>query len=827
MDNTNPQGDQIATNVGDNAHNVAIGKEITQTNTTVTSSGDHSVAIGGSVSASMIVTGDNNQVYVNGRKTGPPLHYPPRAEHFVGREAELEKLLADLHPGRVVTLCGPGGIGKTALAAEAIARLTPDLTKPPERFPDGVFFHSFYNQKEAALALEQIARSFGEDPRPTPALAAQRALAGKHALLVLDGAEDADDLPTVLAARGNCGVLVTSRKRSDAASGCQDVMSLPDNEAVKLLQAWTGKRTIEKATAYQICALIGELPLAVQLAGHFMASNDINANEYLAWLQETPLAALEHGQRQHKSLPLLMEHSLTCVSEAARQALAVVGKLALAPFSADVTAIALATNSLQTRLLLGELVNYGLLLRQADGLYAVRHALIHTYSSERLVTSQSVIIRLATYYTAFVKQYVALHPPSLIQLDPARPHILAVLEASVEYKAWAKVNELAEIIDKYLDLRGFWVERIVTSMAGLRAARALKNRRSERNFLGNVGNTYHGLGQEAKAIVHYQTVIRMSNEMGDHQSKGGYLGNLGNAYHRLGQIDKAIKSYESALAISRKIGDRRSESGSLSNLGLIYDSLGQREKAINYYLVALDIARETRDSRIGGLVLGNLGMIYQGLGQIERAIECYQAALEIASTVGERHSESTQHGNLGRAYLDLRQLEKAIKHFQVTLSISREIGSRHEESAALSNLGLVYSALGQSEKAIEHYQTALEISREISDRQGECFTLSFLGAEYYIGRQLEHAIRCYQIALAISREIGNRHIEGDILRKWGAIYKELNDLPEARRLWEKALVIYDAIKSREATQMRSELEALEQLGRSDTPSVFDKDENFM
>jgi hypothetical protein len=76
---------------------------------------------------------------------GPPLERPLRARYFTNREEELEKLLADLQPGRVVTLCGPGGIGKSALAAEALWALAP-ADEPPERFPDGIFMHQFYNQ---------------------------------------------------------------------------------------------------------------------------------------------------------------------------------------------------------------------------------------------------------------------------------------------------------------------------------------------------------------------------------------------------------------------------------------------------------------------------------------------------------------------------------------------------------------------------------------------------------------------------------------------------------------------------------------------------------
>ena len=137
---------------------------------------------------------------------GIPLQRPPRVEHFTDRKKELAQLLEDLQPGRVATLCGPGGIGKTALAAEAVWSLAPE-NEPSERFPDGILFYSFYGKPDPALALEHIALSYGEEPRPSPKEAALRVLSGKHALLILDGTEEAEDLQTVLDVRGRCGVL--------------------------------------------------------------------------------------------------------------------------------------------------------------------------------------------------------------------------------------------------------------------------------------------------------------------------------------------------------------------------------------------------------------------------------------------------------------------------------------------------------------------------------------------------------------------------------------------------------------------------------------------
>lgn len=112
--------------------------------------------------------------------SGKPLQRPPRAEHFTDREQELEQLLVQLKLGQVATLCGPGGIGKTALAAEAIWTLVPE-PEPPALFPDGVIFHSFYNQPASALALEHIVRSFDETAQDTSPSAALRLLGSKQA----------------------------------------------------------------------------------------------------------------------------------------------------------------------------------------------------------------------------------------------------------------------------------------------------------------------------------------------------------------------------------------------------------------------------------------------------------------------------------------------------------------------------------------------------------------------------------------------------------------------------------------------------------------------
>ncbi|MBI1882051.1 MAG: tetratricopeptide repeat protein, partial [Chloroflexi bacterium] len=548
-----------------------------------------------------------------------PWQYPTRATHFTDRERELEKLLADLQPGRVVTLCGPGGIDKSALAAEAVWQL------PPSRFPDGVIFHSFYNQPQATLALEQIALSCGEEARPTPRDAARRALSSRQALLLLDGAEDADDLPAVLEVAGSCGVLVTSRKRKDAADERQDIQPLPTGEAVKLLRAWGQEQAADTRAAEQICQLVGRLPLAVRLVGKYLDETDETAAEYLAWLEKTPLEALDQGRRRLESVPVLLQESLAQVSETARQVLGVVGLLALAPFGREPVAAALGLVEGQVRQPLGELVSFGLLLRSGEG-YEVSHALIHTYAQERVQPEAEAVRRLAEYYTALAEVESKKGLPGYRRLDAERVHMMQVLAGCAGQGEWAAVQNLVRVVGNYLEIQGYSMEWATALETGVKATRELGHRQDEGGFLGNLGNAYRVLGNIQRAIESYEQAVAIAREIGNRRNEGVFLGNLGLAYRVLGEVQRAIEYHEQALIISREIDDRRAEEAGLSSLGIAYHTLGEVQRAIEHYEQALAIARQLGDRRAEGRDLGNLGLAYRVLGEVQRAIEYHEQA---------------------------------------------------------------------------------------------------------------------------------------------------------------------------------------------------------
>ncbi|MBV7326792.1 tetratricopeptide repeat protein [Chloroflexi bacterium TSY] len=578
-----------------------------------------------------IGTGAQINVIQPPKPDGPPLQRPPRAEHFQDRQDELAQLLDQLQPGQVATLCGPGGMGKSALAAEAIWTLAP-ANDPPARFPDGIVFHSFYNQPQIALALEQIALSFGEDPRGSVQDAAQRALSRRTALLVLDGTEAADNLSALLDIRNRCGVLITSRERRDALSSRQDLHPLPDADAVTLLQEWAGAQANDPTTHQRIVELVGRLPLAVRLAGRYLAQSGMAARDYCRWLSETPLTALDQGQRQSESMLLLLARSLAQLSHQAQTALATLGLPALAPFPVEAITASLALENQWTTIsMLGELVNYGLLLHNStqqpnqqtnqQPTYQLSHALIHTYAHTHLTPQPHTLQRLVAWLTETINQNQTNFP----LLATLRPHVITLQERCAEASMWQEVEDLAWAIEDYLDLQGYWIERLSV----IQAAQTNKARQAEGVWLGNLGRAYVMLGQVEKAIEQYQQALAIAIEIGDRRAQGNHLGNLGIAYRDLGQVEEAIEQHQQALAIAIEIGDRRSEGVWLGNLGNAYRNLGQVEEAIEQYQQALAIAIEIGDRRNEGVWLGNLGNTYADLGQVEEAIEQYQQALVI------------------------------------------------------------------------------------------------------------------------------------------------------------------------------------------------------
>ncbi|MCI5183470.1 MAG: hypothetical protein D3921_13315, partial [Candidatus Electrothrix sp. AW1] len=136
-------GDQ---NVAQGDH--AVGKQVNDHRTTAqTIKGNENITAGRDINIT-------NKRYPTAGAV-PTCLLPAEDDIFLHREAELSWLDKHLHPDKVVAICAPGGMGKTALAARAVRGPVAD------RFPDPVIFHTFYHQPATAQALHTIAHALG------------------------------------------------------------------------------------------------------------------------------------------------------------------------------------------------------------------------------------------------------------------------------------------------------------------------------------------------------------------------------------------------------------------------------------------------------------------------------------------------------------------------------------------------------------------------------------------------------------------------------------------------------------------------------------------
>jgi predicted ATPase/DNA-binding SARP family transcriptional activator len=216
-----------------------------------------------------------------------PNNLPPRLTTLIGREQELSDLGKAIETTALVTLTGPGGVGKTRLALEAAARHLPD-------FPAGVWFVELASLTEPDLIVETVAATLDVREHPTRPLAdlvAEHLRRGR-ALLVLDNVEHLLAGAAALAERllGACAelrILTTGRERLGITGEIVwpvPGLGLADPEATSaglVGQAPAARLFVERAVAVQpgftlsdatagavarICRRLDGLPLAIELA---------------------------------------------------------------------------------------------------------------------------------------------------------------------------------------------------------------------------------------------------------------------------------------------------------------------------------------------------------------------------------------------------------------------------------------------------------------------------------------------------------------------------------------------------------------------------------
>ncbi|HET7097972.1 MAG TPA: winged helix-turn-helix domain-containing protein [Casimicrobiaceae bacterium] len=448
--------------------------------------------------------------------SSPRGNLPARMPRLFGRSEDLDAIVALLREHPVVTITGPGGIGKTQIAHAAALRVA---NEHRESYPDGLWWIELAALTDGALVPAAVAQAMGvrlAGDRPT-ALVLRSQLAAKRALLVLDNCEHVAEavaafVDTVMASASRVTILVTSQETLRAADehvyrlgalavpDAADVESAAHFGALELFEAraqavdprfaLSGANT---PAVIEICRRLDGIPLAIELAA---ARLPLLGVEGLRARLDERFNLLTAGARvvlrRHQTLRATLEWSHSLLTPDERT---VFRRLAI--FAGGFTlegAQHVASDEAIDRWTaldhLGALVDKSLVLAEGDPI--PRYRMLETtraYGLERLAESgetQQVLLRHAQAVLAVLEPFVldewqwratgAFVPAARAEVDnlraaldwataSAETRVVAIALAGASYCVWWSASNMAEGLARCLGLRRFVDESVPTQVA--------------------------------------------------------------------------------------------------------------------------------------------------------------------------------------------------------------------------------------------------------------------------------------------------------------------------------------------------------------------------
>jgi tetratricopeptide (TPR) repeat protein len=683
----------------------------------------------------------------------PPGSYMPLGRNplFVDREGALQALARTLR-GRgtaaigqlMAAATGLGGIGKTQLASEFVHRYGP-------YFAGGVFWLSL---AEAAAVPAEIAKCGLRLHRDQPGYS-QRPLAEQVAavlaawgsemprLLVFDNCEDETRLAQWRPPRGGCRVLVTGRRGQWSRELGVEALPLdvlPRPESLALLGEHRPDLAADEPLLDDIAAELGDLPLALHLAGSFLARyrHAVAPEAYLAQLWADDL--LRHPSLQGRGT----DYSATGHDVDVGRTFALSYDRLRTDDPTD--ALALALLSRAACFAPGEPVPRDLLLATLDlppddpeAPLRAEDALARLVALGLLESEADGALRLHRLLVAFVRQAApeagaqeAVEAALLAQADrlnqagyPApllawQAHLRAVTDRAAgrgDERGAGLCNTLGYHLDTIADYEAAWpyYERALAIKEQVLGA----EHPATATGLNNLGALWQAIGdyEAARPYLERALAIRQQVLGAEHPTTAQSLNNLGALLVSMGDYEAARPYLERALAIDRQVlgEDHPTTAFDLNNLGVLFDSMGDYEAARPYFEHALAIDRQVlgEDHPTTAFDLNNLGGLFYNMGEYEAARPYYERALAITEQVlgAEHPTTALSLNNLGLLLKAMGDYEAARPYFERALAIREKVlGAEHPDTAnSLNNLGFLWQAMGDYAAARPYYERALAI----------------------------------------------------------------------------------------------------------------------
>ena len=639
-----------------------------------------------------------------------PVSLPVPTSRFFGRERELDALGRLLGVQRVITLIGPGGIGKTRLALQAALQFA-------DRFPDGVRFADFASVLNPDRVPFVVAAALGIAPSADSPVLSQitAALDSRRVLIIFDNCEHliaacASLAEALLRAAPGLSIVATAREALRIDGEITYALSpLPSEEAIELFRERalsvdpTQTFSEEDGALFgPICQSLDCIPMAIELAAARI--NMFSVPQLLENLSDR-FSLLSEGRRfaseRQQTLWNLIDWSYRLLDESERKLFH-----RLSVFAGDWTFEAVGQACFDAGVppharlpVFSALVSKSLVApsRHPTG---VRYRLLESirqYAHRQLVESgeeAQVRKRHAAYYAAFVAHISHSHN--------ARQSDTFVSTMELEYAnvrtALGTINEqhdvnlaakLTSALDAFWSARGqfregrYWIERCLQNAGELSAEVRVGLYRSLLRLSFYEGD-YKSMRQTA------ELAMAIYKELGDREGFAQAQNGLAIAEHYAGDVEIAERLFSESLEIERELGNRRSMVYPLSNLGAIaIDHRGDFEGAAKIFRECLEISREVGDRSGESMDLSNLALCAFFAGETDRAIALSRGALKIARDLQNEPLTGSELVQLARYELEKGNLAESVLALKRGLSISRRLHNHEFTALAIETFARV------------------------------------------------------------------------------------------------------------------------------------------
>ncbi|MGZ9031147.1 MAG: ATP-binding protein [Burkholderiaceae bacterium] len=625
---------------------------------------------------------------------------------FVGRAVELRRIAALLSEEgcRLLTLVGPGGVGKTRLARRVILELE-------GKFADGAVYVPLEDVSTVAelanrLGHELDVQSKGRDP--LQAVIAH--LRARCTLLVLDNFEQLVDAASavahLLASCPSIKVLVTSRVRLTLAGEWTlplDGLPCPEVEDIDHLESFDAARlflraarrvapalvpAIEARAIVDICRQVEGLPLALELAAAWTRA--LSCGEIAAELRrgtELLTTADPTQPSRHASIELVFDQSWQLLTVGEREVLA-----RLSVFRGGFTTEA-ARSVAQARLpVLAALVDKSLLRK--EGARTFLHPLVQQFAAARLGDDdcRAAEERHARYFNDLMHQ----------------------LRRPVEN---GDRDALQRFDDEFENLRAAW--RFVAAQPGTellsRSVHALSQYCDHRSRLD-------------EGLHLLQDTLDFPAAAADPALKALLLGKAAHLEYRQDRYAAAAATAARGLELlaSAQETDADARTQCLKVIGGCRLRLGDLPAARRHFEQALKLAPGCSDLRLRPAMLSSLALVEKMRGKYDEALRLSIEALEQQRRLGDVASEALSLNNLAALKIEQQEFQAAGEYLKPALALCDLHGLVTTRGFVLTNLAGVAMKLGQLDAAEAYAKRALEHAQAIANR----FVVSFLKLQF-------------------------------------------------------------------------------------------------